>query len=350
MSSGTSIVGTYDGVFYKKRSWNGGDGKYSIGPNGKKKLNFHSYGVEHDYRFATRGGAPYNQVIIAQAIGSPWASLDSMKLQSKLVEAIRGHDFNLGVAVAEGKQTVNMAKDALLKIGTAFVALKRGNFALAARQFGTKTIPNSKLKPSDISGRWLELQFGWIPLLSDVKAAAEAYHKLSSPPKVDVIRVSHRSAVSKQTGSDQYKTWQAISLETRTITYRLTESLSDARSLGLLDPASVAWELVPYSFVVDWFLPIGNYLENLNALPFLTGEYHMTTKYESSGTAQGKPPYTIGASAQRYYSISNRGARTSGLQAATPSFKPLEKSLSPTHIWDAIALASQKMTLPRGFR
>lgn len=29
-----------------------------------------------------------------------------------------------------------------------------------------------------------------------------------------------------------------------------------------LNPASIAWELVPYSFVVDWFLGVGNYLRN----------------------------------------------------------------------------------------
>jgi hypothetical protein len=32
-------------------------------------------------------------------------------------------------------------------------------------------------------------------------------------------------------------------------------------SLGLLNPLQVAWELVPFSFVVDWILPIGSFLE-----------------------------------------------------------------------------------------
>lgn len=36
---------------------------------------------------------------------------------------------------------------------------------------------------------------------------------------------------------------------------------------GLLNPLEVIWELVPLSFVADWFLPIGDYLSALDA-PF----------------------------------------------------------------------------------
>lgn len=36
-------------------------------------------------------------------------------------------------------------------------------------------------------------------------------------------------------------------------------------SLGLLNPASLAWELVPLSFVVDWIVPVGPFLEAMTA-------------------------------------------------------------------------------------
>jgi hypothetical protein len=48
------------------------------------------------------------------------------------------------------------------------------------------------------------------------------------------------------------------------------------RQLGLLDPATVLWEIIPYSFVVDWFLPIGSYLDNLNQIPNLVGRFVTT--------------------------------------------------------------------------
>jgi hypothetical protein len=41
-------------------------------------------------------------------------------------------------------------------------------------------------------------------------------------------------------------------------------NLNSWGSFGLLNPAAVAWELLPFSFVVDWFLPVGRYLEGLD--------------------------------------------------------------------------------------
>jgi hypothetical protein len=37
------------------------------------------------------------------------------------------------------------------------------------------------------------------------------------------------------------------------------------KTVGLLNPATVAWELVPYSFIADWFVPVGDYLTGLTA-------------------------------------------------------------------------------------
>jgi hypothetical protein len=32
-----------------------------------------------------------------------------------------------------------------------------------------------------------------------------------------------------------------------------------------LNPVSIAWELMPFSFVVDWFMNVGDYLRNLES-------------------------------------------------------------------------------------
>jgi hypothetical protein len=34
---------------------------------------------------------------------------------------------------------------------------------------------------------------------------------------------------------------------------------------GFTNPVNLAWEILPYSFVIDWLLPIGPYLETLSA-------------------------------------------------------------------------------------
>lgn len=40
----------------------------------------------------------------------------------------------------------------------------------------------------------------------------------------------------------------------------------DARRIEFGNPLEIAWELVPFSFVIDWFIPIGDWLGSLDAL------------------------------------------------------------------------------------
>jgi hypothetical protein len=43
---------------------------------------------------------------------------------------------------------------------------------------------------------------------------------------------------------------------------------------GFTNPVNLVWEIIPFSFVVDWFIPIGPYLETLSSwdgLVFLDG-------------------------------------------------------------------------------
>lgn len=55
--------------------------------------------------------------------------------------------------------------------------------------------------------------------------------------------------------------------------YRSNSFLTDANQLGWLNLPVIAWELTPLSFVADWFLDIGNYLQRLsNAVGYTVSE------------------------------------------------------------------------------
>jgi len=60
---------------------------------------------------------------------------------------------------------------------------------------------------------------------------------------------------------------------------------------GISNPLLLAWELVPYSFVVDWFLPVGNYLGTLDAtlgVTFNQGYSSVKIQYQSNCTMTGR--------------------------------------------------------------
>jgi hypothetical protein len=122
----------------------------------------------------------------------------------------------------------------------------------------------------------LELQYGWKPLLDDVYGAAETIaRERGDRPLINTIRKTasvkrNHEAFSNNAGAGYTMTSSSRSAVNAmcsiAITYEVrNDALRLASSIGLTDPALLAWELLPYSFVVDWFLPVGGWLERANA-------------------------------------------------------------------------------------
>lgn len=70
---------------------------------------------------------------------------------------------------------------------------------------------------------------------------------------------------------------------------RVKLSGSDPQKVASLNPAVIAWELLPLSFVADWVIDIGSYLSNMeaaskNAPQWDYGYYSITSKVEANCT------------------------------------------------------------------
>lgn len=98
----------------------------------------------------------------------------------------------------------------------------------------------------------LELMFGWLPLLSDLYSLSDALSS-SFREKGTSVRRSSRRSQGGLTGKAGV---------TGIVTNPFLRSLSE---LGLLNPLSVAWELVPFSFFLDYLGTIGEYLNGITA-------------------------------------------------------------------------------------
>lgn len=114
----------------------------------------------------------------------------------------------------------------------------------------------------DIGSIFLEFRYGWSPLMADIKSACEV---LSKPIPDKLIRASAVETYGERGTDDVGAPLTSNVSEKVTIKGRIrvtNPNLDLANRLGLINPASVAWEAVPFSFVVDWFLPVGDFLRS----------------------------------------------------------------------------------------
>jgi len=185
------------------------------------------------------------------------------------------------VDLAEAKESVDMLAGSVKNVAQALLDFKRGNYKSIPARFGLT--PGELLSGKFAADVWLQFQYGWKPLYKQIASYMEL-----SQEKMD--RPLYLHGKSTQVGSATQTFEQSFGKIESTGAYRsrvkthycakISDSfLANANRFGVLNPATVVWELVPYSFVVDWFVPVGNYLEALSAtagLDFVWG-YESTT-------------------------------------------------------------------------
>jgi hypothetical protein len=202
--------------------------------------------------------------------------MSSLKNQAviKALNELKGMKVNYAQAFAERKQTANLVANTAVKCAHAMKALKRGNVREAAWALGVT--PRSKFK--GVAESWLELQYGWKPLLADVTGSMENLYD-KDHQDADRYRVTVRGSAkegpatkNKSYGGNSgdwfvgYGTYKSLrSARVRLDYYLENPALAQASGLGIINPYDLAWELMPYSFIVDWFVPVGDYLSSMDA-------------------------------------------------------------------------------------
>lgn len=274
---------------------------------------------------------------------------------SALREKIHDQDVNLAQAFAERTQTIGMIADAAVRLGGALRSVRRGNLVAAAKSLFPQGSPSKQL-----ANDWLVLQYGIKPLISDVQGMALHLAKLKyEPPRMKtVVTRRKRTHVTRETAPPLHSGRGIIYIDVQTeVTVKYScelevnvVGLRQASKLGLTNPAQLTWELIPFSFVIDWFLPIGDYLANLSSgegikitnfyktihkrrIITVTGQYGgaKIDSYTYTGT-----PFT-----QRFEKVEMSRTLVSSLPPVPlPTFK---NPVSSLHIANSIALIRQLM-------
>lgn len=127
---------------------------------------------------------------------------------------------------------------------------------------------------------YLEGIFGWVPLIQDIHNAYTVLSDLSPTAKLTKVRPQDVRSLSGDLGGGTRGTLQksfGVQVGGR---IRVTNpNLALLERLGLVNPAAVAWDAVPYSFVINWFIPVGTFLKSLTDMVGWEAQSPWTTYY-----------------------------------------------------------------------
>lgn len=228
-------------------------------------------------------------------VGSGGTPILSSNMRNRLITEcilkVGDRKANYGESLAEGRKTLSHLAQTSIRVLKAYKALKRGDFGRFVKELTGK---RRKAKPGQTPANlWLEYQYAWMPLLNDIY---DTYNVLKDGiDRKSLILKGIRQLTDNADYRDNRPYWWDLTgkctVRHRCILfYRLTNSTADSfYQLGLINPVEVAWAIVPYSFVVDWFLPIGNVLEAYTALQGLTFvDGAITSKVEMAGEGSAR--------------------------------------------------------------
>lgn len=303
---------------------------------------------------------------------STWDNQVSIDCDLAIRRKIKNQKVNLAQAFAERKQTASLLASSAIRITKAARSLKKGNFAgafaalgysptknqlyrLNKKRFSSSSKRYKSYNSQALAANWLEIQYGWKPLLGDVYGSAELLAKSLDRPRVALVVANCK--LEKSHRDTQYRGYSDCLVITRdfrwksevkqTIRYNVTSAASrNLAELGISNPYHLAWELVPFSFVADWFTPIGAYLESIDALAgvsFVSGTRSAALRVDNRFIGNGRQ--NSGANGNWTYSGYGSGSYIANdvtrypITGFPPNHTPsLQNPFSMTRVANAIAL------------
>lgn len=210
------------------------------------------------------------------------------KLNVKTLAKFSAAEVNYSVALAEARSTARTVAKLTTDLIQSLLLIRKGKFgdgiarltnldlARASKSIiktrgGLRFRKQKNLSYDQVCARrWLEFTYGIRPTVNDIQGMLRQLKDGINQPLVAFNKATSDDNFST-IGTDYYTGANTVTSESRTSKMSLTASLSTGalastlQSTGLSKPALTAWELVPFSFVVDWILPIGEVLQAIDA-------------------------------------------------------------------------------------
>lgn len=210
------------------------------------------------------------------------------RLNTEVLLNLKDQKVNVMENLATAIQTASMIGKRASDLFKFLSAVKARDWKRIRRELGWT--PRPTRNPSkDMADKWLEYIYGWKPLIQDIYGGWELLNEQLKPAMLfHAKRTLKETVVPPSSGGNSYGNYSysgKCDIDHKIkIWARLDDKYArDCARAGLTNPVSIAWEVVPFSFLVDWALPIGNVLSALDAthgLLFVGG--YVSTRASSS--------------------------------------------------------------------
>lgn len=283
-----------------------------------------------------------------EAIGPAYDDEAYANAYNKMSEQLRG-SIDLSIDFAQRKQSVVLIQ----RIGTLVKNVAIDYLALK-RQFKRLSYKNPKAAFKQLSGLWLEYQYGLKPTMQTIH---DSVVRIRNGARHETSRFqADGKSVSRETltvlDGNSLPVIRRISHSSRTrivcIMNATDDVINQVGDLTSLNPANIIWELIPFSFVVDWFIDIGGYLRDLETHTlvnqnFVTG--FRTDTYKGVSQADVIGSVDIGGGSTYHVNVHATGEvrwkkRTPYTVFPMPTLPRFNPSLGPSRLISAAALLS----------
>lgn len=192
-----------------------------------------------------------------------WSQYAANSAYEEFRENALGSNASVGAAFAEWKQSLGLIANSATRIATAANALRRRNVPHALEAIVGNVDRGSRRRRNinTLADLWLEYSYGWSPLAQDIKDGIDQLG--GDIPKSRAIGTSSASHTDRVTLGDHEWSYSSNVRHSTGGTVNLDNPNTFLLSqLGLVNPISVAWELVPYSFCIDWFADVSSFIDS----------------------------------------------------------------------------------------
>jgi hypothetical protein len=187
-----------------------------------------------------------------------------------LISAIIGDDFQLQVTLGEMPTTLKYIAEKLKPIIKSLRAFRKGDVYRGLKALGITRVKGKRIKVQKAfkapASYWLEYRYAIRPMMNDISNALDRFNKEQSKDVTKRIRRGSKAEIPcAPYGESGFNTAKRKYWLDEKCTEYSSASVTivagfDYEAVDFRNIAGVVWELIPFSFVADWFAGIGNWL------------------------------------------------------------------------------------------